>query len=94
MIAEIEEYAFHADRFPTHTSLFKLHEGFSYIYLAEGTGGFMREFREIVKAEGLKNLYFREIWNNEQESEFCGTPWGIADLFYNRWREMASDASV
>lgn len=93
-IAEVKQFAFHADRFPTRTCLFRLHEGLPNVYVLEGVGGFTREFREIVKAEGLKPIYFRELWNNEQEPEFCGTPWGVADFFYDRWREMATDASV
>lgn len=76
----IERYAFHADRFPPYTSLFKLHFDFrSTTYVLEGCGGFRQEFREIIESEGLTGLEFHEVWNNDQVPEFCGSPWSFAD---------------
>lgn len=76
----IQRYAFRAERFPSGTSLFTLHYEFGmWLYVLEGQRDFAREFREIVESERLTGLSFREIWNNDQEPEYCGTPWGIRD---------------
>ncbi len=64
----IKKYAFHRKRF-TETTLFKIPQTYrSEILVVEGMFS-IGDFRDAVRENGLRGLFFTEIWNDLEQSD-------------------------